>query len=412
MSTNEEKINLLGLTLPKMQAFFSELGEKPFRASQTLKWIHQRGVVEIDEMSDISKVLREKMKAVAEIRLPQITQELRSSDGSCKWIVQVASGSSVEMVYIPEAGRGTLCVSSQAGCILDCTFCATGKQGFNSNLTVAEVIGQLWWANQKLAGFGVKPAAEWDESGARKAQAPRPISNVVMMGMGEPLLNFDNVMDALSLMMEDQAYGLSKRRVTISTSGVVPAIDRLKDFTDASLAISLHAPNDELRSQIVPINKKYPIKELLRSSAAYMSTLGERRVAVIEYTLIAGVNDHRQHARELAELLKDFPCKINIIPFNPFSLSDYERPSNSSISNFRQILHEAGYTVTVRTTRADDIGAACGQLVGEVGDNTRRSQRYADAAAKRAQVEGDASGTKREFTKADNLAVSVDRHGA
>ncbi|MDP3521321.1 MAG: 23S rRNA (adenine(2503)-C(2))-methyltransferase RlmN, partial [Hydrogenophaga sp.] len=315
--------------------------------------------------------------------------------------VQVTSGSSVEMVFIPEAGRGTLCISSQAGCSLDCSFCATGKQGFNSNLTAAEIIGQLWWANKKLAGFGVKPAAEWEEDG-RPAQNPRPVSNVVMMGMGEPLLNFDNVMDALSLMMEDQAYGLSKRRVTISTSGVVPAIDRLKEFTDASLAVSLHAPNDELRSQIVPINKKYPIKELLRSVTGYMDSLSDRRVPVIEYTLIAGVNDHRQHARELAVLLKDFPCKINLIPFNPFALSDYRRPSSSSITNFRQILHEAGYTVTVRTNRADDIGAACGQLVGEVTDNTRRSQRLRDAAGVK-----DESG--RQFSRADNLAVAIDR---
>ncbi len=402
MTTREEKINLMGLSLPKMQAFFHDLGEKPFRASQTLKWIHQRGVVDIDAMTDISKALRDRMKEVAEIRLPEITQEFRSTDGSCKWIVQVASGSSVEMVYIPEAGRGTLCISSQAGCSLDCSFCATGKQGFNSNLTTAEIIGQLWWANKKLDGFGVKPAAEWNEAGL-PAKNPRPVSNVVMMGMGEPLLNFDNVMDALSLMMEDQAFGLSKRRVTISTSGVVPAIDRLKDFTDASLAVSLHAPNDELRSQIVPINKKYPIKELLRSVTGYMSSLGEKRVAVIEYTLIAGVNDHRQHARELAQLLKNFPCKINLIPFNPFSLSDYKRPSNSSITNFRQILHEAGYTVTVRTTRADDIGAACGQLVGEVGDNTRRSQRYRDAAGR---LDGE---SVRRFSSADNLAVALDR---
>jgi len=387
MTTRETKINLMGLSLPKMQAFFHELGEKPFRASQTLKWIHQRGVIDIDLMTDISKPLREKMKAVAQIRPPLITQEYRSADGSCKWIVQVESGSSVEMVFIPETGRGTLCVSSQAGCSLDCSFCATGKQGFNSNLTTAEIIGQLWWANMKLAGFGVTAVAERDEDG-RVAQTPRPVSNVVMMGMGEPLLNFDNVMDALSLMMEDQAYGLSKRRVTISTSGVVPAIDRLKDFTDASLAISLHAPNDALRSQIVPLNKKYPIKELLRSVTGYMSTLGERRVAVIEYTLIAGINDHRQHARELAGLLKDFPCKINLIPFNPFAQSDYRRPSATAISNFRQILHEAGYTVTVRTTRADDIGAACGQLVGAVNDNTRRSERYRSAENLAVMIDG------------------------
>jgi 23S rRNA (adenine2503-C2)-methyltransferase len=387
MTTRETKINLMGLSLPKMQAFFHDLGEKPFRASQTLKWIHQRGVIDIDLMTDISKPLRERMKAVAEVRPPLITQEYRSADGSCKWIVQVESGSSVEMVFIPEAGRGTLCVSSQAGCSLDCSFCATGKQGFNSNLTTAEIIGQLWWANTKLAGFGVKAVAERDEDG-RVSQTPRPVSNIVMMGMGEPLLNFDNVMDALSLMMEDQAYGLSKRRVTISTSGVVPAIDRLKDFTDASLAVSLHAPNDELRSQIVPLNKKYPIKDLLRSVTGYMSTLGERRVPVIEYTLIAGVNDHRQHARELADLLKDFPCKINLIPFNPFAQSDYRRPSATSISNFRQILHEAGYTVTVRTTRADDIGAACGQLVGAVNDNTRRSERYRAAENLAVMIDG------------------------
>jgi len=387
MTTRETKINLLGLSLPKMQAFFHELGEKPFRASQTLKWIHQRGVIDINLMTDISKPLRERMKAVAEVRPPLITQEYRSADGSCKWIVQVESGSSVEMVFIPESGRGTLCVSSQAGCSLDCSFCATGKQGFNSNLTSSEIIGQLWWANMKLAGFGVKAVVERDEDG-RVSQTPRPVSNIVMMGMGEPLLNFDNVMDALSLMMEDQAYGLSKRRVTISTSGVVPAIDRLKDFTDASLAVSLHAPNDELRSQIVPLNKKYPIRELLRSVTGYMSSLGERRVPVIEYTLIAGVNDHRQHARELAELLKDFPCKINLIPFNPFALSDYRRPSASAISNFRQILHEAGYTVTVRTTRADDIGAACGQLVGAVNDNTRRSERYRAAENLAVMIDG------------------------
>ena len=387
MTTRETKINLLGLSLPKMQAFFHELGEKPFRASQTLKWIHQRGVIDINLMTDISKPLRERMKAVAEVRPPLITQEYRSADGSCKWIVQVESGSSVEMVFIPESGRGTLCVSSQAGCSLDCSFCATGKQGFNSNLTSSEIIGQLWWANMKLAGFGVKAVVERDEDG-RVSQTPRPVSNIVMMGMGEPLLNFDNVMEALSLMMEDQAYGLSKRRVTISTSGVVPAIDRLKDFTDASLAVSLHAPNDELRSQIVPLNKKYPIRELLRSVTGYMSSLGERRVPVIEYTLIAGVNDHRQHARELAELLKDFPCKINLIPFNPFALSDYRRPSASAISNFRQILHEAGYTVTVRTTRADDIGAACGQLVGAVNDNTRRSERYRAAENLAVMIDG------------------------
>ncbi len=392
------KINLLGLTQAEMEQFFESIGEKRFRAGQMMKWIHHFGVDDFDAMSNVSKVLREKLKASAEIRGPEVVSEDISTDGTRKWVVRVASGSCVETVYIPQGSRGTLCVSSQAGCALDCSFCSTGKQGFNSDLSAAEVIGQVWIANKS---FGSVPA-----------KIDRAITNVVMMGMGEPLLNFENVMDALSLMMEDQAYGLSKRRVTISTSGVVPAIDRLKDFTDASLAISLHAPNDELRTQLVPINKKYPIKELLRSAAGYMSTLGERRVCVIEYTLIAGVNDHRQHARELAALLRDFPCKINIIPFNPFDQSDYRRPSDSSIGNFRQILHEAGYTVTVRTTRADDIGAACGQLVGAVGDNTRRSERYAEAASKRLLGEAQSAATGREFTKADNLAVSADRHGA
>ncbi len=354
--------NLAGMTHAQLREFFLAMDEKPFRATQVLKWIHQRGVTNFQAMTDISKPLRDKLDAQAEIRLPTIVQNFESEDGSHKWIIEVASGSRVEMVFIPESGRGTLCISSQAGCTLDCSFCATGKQGFNSNLTVAEIIGQLWWANKNLGGF--------DDV------LERPVSNVVMMGMGEPLLNFEPVMNALNLMMDDCAYGLSKRKVTISTSGVVPAIDKLKDYTDASIAISLHAPNDALRSEIVPINKKYPIAMLLNSVKGYMASLNDKRVPVIEYTLIAGVNDHRQHARELAQLLRDFPCKINIIPFNPFSLSDYRRPSNTSITNFRQILQQAGYTVTVRTTRADDIGAACGQLVGNVDDQTKRSSRH------------------------------------
>lgn len=369
-----------------MRDFFAALDEKPFRAEQVMKWIHQRGVIDFDAMTDISKSLRDKLKEVAVIELPDIVEDYASQDGSHKWLIEVGSGSRVEMVFIPEAGRGTLCVSSQAGCSLDCSFCATGKQGFNSNLTVAEIIGQLWWANQKLGGFGDKKE--------------RPVSNVVMMGMGEPLLNFDNVMEAISMMMDDLAYGLSKRKVTVSTSGVVPALKRMKDFTDASLAISLHAPNDELRSRIMPINKKYPIAQLLAAARDYMASLPDKRVPVIEYTLIAGVNDHRQHARDLAALLVDFPCKINLIPFNPFSLSDYRRPSSSSVSNFRQILQQAGYTVTVRTTRADDIGAACGQLVGAVDDQTKRSGRYRQRAREQAA---------KVFDSTDNLAVAADR---
>ena len=386
----ETRPNLIGLSRANLRTLFAELGEKPFRAEQILKWIHQRGVLDLDAMTDISKTLRERLKESTVISLPRVVQDFPSEDGSRKWIIEVASGSRVEMVFIPEAGRGTLCVSSQAGCSLDCSFCATGKQGFNSNLTSAEIIGQLWWANKELGAFS---GSETDGGGAR-------VSNVVMMGMGEPLLNFDNVMEAINLMMDDCAYGLSKRKVTISTSGVVPAIERLKDFTDASLAISLHAPNDELRSKIMPINRRYPIAQLLASVRSYMESLPDRRVPVIEYTLIKGVNDHRQHARELAELLRTFPCKINLIPFNPFALSDYRRPSASAISNFRQILQQAGYTVTVRTTRADDIGAACGQLVGEVADLTRRHDRHIRKSAEKAG---------KVFDTTDNLAVAADR---
>lgn len=386
----ETRPNLIGLSRANLRTLFAELGEKPFRAEQILKWIHQRGVLDLDAMTDISKTLRERLKESTVISLPRVVQDFPSEDGSRKWIIEVESGSRVEMVFIPEAGRGTLCVSSQAGCSLDCSFCATGKQGFNSNLTSAEIIGQLWWANKELGAFS---GSESDGGGAR-------VSNVVMMGMGEPLLNFDNVMEAINLMMDDCAYGLSKRKVTISTSGVVPAIERLKDFTDASLAISLHAPNDELRSKIMPINRRYPIAQLLAAVRSYMESLPDRRVPVIEYTLIKGVNDHRQHARELAELLRTFPCKINLIPFNPFALSDYRRPSASAISNFRQILQQAGYTVTVRTTRADDIGAACGQLVGEVADLTRRHDRHIRKSAEKAG---------KVFDTTDNLVVAADR---
>ena len=358
--------NLAGMGKEGLCALFAEYGEKPFRAEQVMKWIHQRGVLDIDSMTDISKNLREHLKKTTEIRLPLIDESYVSDDGSRKWIIDIDSGSKVEMVYIPEAGRGTLCVSSQAGCTLDCSFCATGKQGFDRNLSSAEIIGQLWLANEQLGTF--------------KGISQR-VTNVVMMGMGEPLLNFDNVMEAISLMMDDCAYGLSKRKVTISTAGVVPAIDRMKDYTDASLAISLHAPNDELRSQLMPINKKYPINELFRAVRAYFASLPDRRVPVIEYVLIAGINDHRQHARDLAELLKSLPCKINLIPFNPFDMSSYRRPSSSSVSNFRQILKQAGYTVTVRTTRGDDIRAACGQLTGDVADQTRRGAREKKRAA-------------------------------
>ena len=392
----EERPNLLGLSRDKMKALFSELGEKPFRAQQIMQWLHQRGELELNAMTDISKSLRGQLEQSVDIRLPKIVADYPSDDGSHKWVIEVASGSRVEMVFIPEGGRGTLCVSSQAGCSLDCSFCATGKQGFNSNLTVAEIVGQVWLARQQLGGF---------EQGAE-----RKVSNVVMMGMGEPLLNFEAVMDAVNIMMDDWAYGLSKRKVTISTSGVVPAIRRMKEFTDASLAVSLHAPNDALRSSIMPINKRYPIGELLDAVTDYMAGLQDKRMPVIEYTLIKGINDHRQHARELAQVLASFPCKINLIPFNPFSLSDYQRPSDSVIGNFREILQRAGFTVTVRTTRADDIGAACGQLVGDVEDQTRRQQRH----LKRAQQGGVNTNSDKErrteiLASTANLATTADR---
>ena len=385
MSATTTLSNLAGMSRKGLRALFAAYGEKPFRAEQVMKWIHQRGVLDIDSMTDISKNLRENLKQSTEIRLPVIVESHVSDDGSRKWIIEITSGSKVEMVYIPEAGRGTLCVSSQAGCSLDCSFCATGKQGFDRNLSSAEIIGQLWLANEQLGTF---------------EGMPKRVSNVVMMGMGEPLLNFDNVMDATSLMMDDCAYGLSKRKVTISTSGVVPAIDRMKDYTDASLAISLHAPNDELRSQLMPINKKYPIEELFRAVRGYFASLPDKRVPVIEYILISGINDHRQHARDLAELLKSLPCKINLIPFNTFDKSSYRKPSNSSISNFRKILQQAGCIVTVRTTRADDISAACGQMVGEVTDKTRRAARGGGRVANKAV---------KSFGSNDILAIVSDR---
>ncbi|MDU4250818.1 23S rRNA (adenine(2503)-C(2))-methyltransferase RlmN [Pseudomonas sp.] len=362
MTDTAVKANLLGMTKPQLEEFFESIGEKRFRAGQVMQWIHHFGAVEFSAMTNVGKALREKLEAVAEIRPPEIVSQDISADGTRKWVVRVASGSCVEAVYIPQGGRGTLCVSSQAGCALDCSFCSTGKQGFNSDLTSAEIIGQVWIANQS---FGTIPG-----------KIDRAITNVVMMGMGEPLLNFDNVVSAMSIMMEDLGYGISKRKVTLSTSGVVPMIDKLAEVTDVSLALSLHAPNDELRNKLVPINKKYPLEMLLDSCYRYITRLGKERVLTIEYTLLAGVNDQPEHAEQLIALLKDFPCKINLIPFNPFPHSGYERPSNNAIRRFQDMLHKSGFNVTVRTTRGDDIDAACGQLVGQVMDRTRRSERY------------------------------------
>lgn len=362
MTNTTGKINLLGLTQPEMEQFFESIGEKRFRAGQVMKWIHHFGVDDFAAMTNVGKALREKLEASAEIRGPEVVSENISADGTRKWVVRVASGSCVETVYIPQNGRGTLCVSSQAGCALDCSFCSTGKQGFNSDLTSAEIIGQVWIASKS---FGSVPA-----------KIDRAITNVVMMGMGEPLLNFDNVVSAMQIMMDDLGYGISKRKVTLSTSGVVPMIDKLAEVIDVSLALSLHAPNDELRNQLVPINKKYPLDMLLAACKRYISKLGEKRVLTIEYTLLKGVNDQPEHAEQMVALLADVPCKINLIPFNPFPFSGYERPSNNAIRRFQDLLHKAGHNVTVRTTRGDDIDAACGQLVGQVMDRTRRSERY------------------------------------
>lgn len=392
-NSENSKVNLLGMTQARLVDYFQSLGEKPFRAKQLMKWIHHCGVDDFAMMTDLSKALREKLGQLAEIRAPEIVSQEDSVDGTRKWVLRVSNGSCVETVYIPEKGRGTLCVSSQVGCSLDCSFCSTGKQGFQNDLSVAEIIGQVWLAVKSFDGFkppqkqnknAIENPADKTSDGHASNTDPESfrVTNVVMMGMGEPLMNFDNVVDAMSLMMDDLAFGLSKRRVTLSTSGVVPMLDKLGEFSDCSLAISLHAPNDELRSQLVPINRKYPIAMLLDSSLRYINGLSDnKRVITIEYTLIDKVNDTLPLAYELAELLKDVPCKINLIPFNPFPLSDYKRPSNNRVKAFQRVLNEAGFIAPIRTTRGDDIDAACGQLVGQVVDKTRRNERYLNAQA-------------------------------
>ena len=357
-----EKINLLDYTSEDLKAFFLERGEKPFRATQVIKWIHQHGVDNFDDMSNVSKSLREELASFAEIRAPEIAIDDRSNDGTHKWLLRLDDGNCIETVFIPEDGRGTLCISSQVGCALDCTFCSTARQGFNRNLTVGEIIGQLWLAKNIL-----QPNAEDD----------RVITNVVMMGMGEPLLNFEKVVKAMELMLDDNAYGLSKRRVTLSTSGVVPALDRLKDRIEVSLAISLHAPNDALRNELVPVNRKYPIKELLDSCLRFMEGKANREKITIEYVMLDGVNDSDENARELAVLLKNVPCKVNLIPFNPFPETRYKRSSNNRIHRFRDILEHAGLIVMTRKTRGEDIDAACGQLAGKVNDKSRRDIHFA-----------------------------------
>ena len=357
--TNTKKINLMDLTRQQMREFFAELGEKPFRADQLVKWIYHFGEDNFDNMTNINKKLREKLKAVAEIKAPEVAVEQRSADGTIKWAMQVGE-QQVETVYIPEADRATLCVSSQVGCALACTFCSTAQQGFNRNLTVSEIIGQVWRASKIIGNFGVTGV--------------RPITNVVMMGMGEPLLNVANVVPAMEIMLDDFAYGLSKRRVTLSTSGVVPALDMLRDKIDVALAISLHAPNDELRDKIMPINKKYNIKMLMDSVHRYLEVSNANHGKVtIEYVLLDHVNDGTEHAHQLAQVLKNTPCKINLIPWNPFPEAPYGKSSNSRVDRFQKTLMEYGFTVIVRKTRGDDIDAACGQLAGDVIDRTKRT---------------------------------------
>ncbi|WP_231087464.1 bifunctional tRNA (adenosine(37)-C2)-methyltransferase TrmG/ribosomal RNA large subunit methyltransferase RlmN [[Haemophilus] ducreyi] len=349
----------MNMTRQEMREFLANLGEKPFRADQLMKWIYHFGEDEFDNMSNINKVLREKLKKVAEIKAPAIAIEQRSSDGTIKWAMQVGN-QQIETVYIPEGDRATLCVSSQVGCALECKFCSTAQQGFNRNLTVSEIIGQVWRASKIIGNFGITGV--------------RPITNVVMMGMGEPLLNMNNVIPAMQIMLDDFAYGLSKRRVTLSTAGVVPALDLMREKIDVALAISLHAPNDELRNEIMPINKKYNIKMLMDSVAKYLAVSNANHGKVtIEYVLLDHVNDGTEHGHQLAEVLKNTPCKINLIPWNPFPEAPYGKSSNSRVDRFQKTLMEYGFTVIVRKTRGDDIDAACGQLAGEVIDRTKRT---------------------------------------
>lgn len=352
-----EKVNLLQLDLQAMRDFFVTLDEKPYRAAQVFQWLHARGVSNFDAMTDISKSLRQKLSAVAEIVLPGILYENVAKDGTYKWLFKLADGNCIETVFIPEKTRGTLCVSSQVGCVLNCDFCSTGKQGFNRNLTTAEIIAQVWIAVRALS----KDSGKHDHH----------VTNIVMMGMGEPLLNFDNLIPALNIMLDDFAYGLSKRRVTVSTAGVVPMIYQLREKSDVALAVSLHAPNDELRNQIVPINKKYPIKELMAACKAYFKE-DKRRAVTMEYVMLAGVNDRPEHAKQLINILDGVKAKMNLIPFNPFPHTIYRSSDTETIQRFQHILMTAGINTTVRRTRGDDIDAACGQLVGQVKDKTRR----------------------------------------
>lgn len=359
-----QAINLLDLDRKGLAAFFADLGEKPFRATQLLKWIYQEGVEDFNLMSNLSKPLRSFLQENCRISAPEIVLEQIAGDGTRKWVLEAGCGNRIETVFIPEEGRGTLCVSSQVGCALACTFCSTAQQGFNRNLTTAEIIGQVYAAQKRLG-----PETR--------------ITNVVMMGMGEPLLNFDNVVAAMNLMMDDFAFGLSKRRVTVSTSGVVPAMHRLTQSCDVSLAVSLHAVTDELRNELVPINKKYPLQELLEACRDN-AKLAPRRTITFEYVMLKGINDSMDDARGLIKLLKTVPSKLNLIPFNPFPNSSYQCSSKETILRFKTLLNDAGIVTTVRKTRGEDIDAACGQLVGKVQDKSRRHLKLKAIGSERA----------------------------
>lgn len=358
MSSSTALVNLLDLTRAQMQEFFVSLGEKPFRADQVMKWIYHYCVDDFDKMTNINKKLRDLLKSRCEIKAPVVATRQDSADGTIKFVMALAGGQEVETVWIPEKDRRTLCVSSQVGCALDCSFCSTAQQGFNRNLSVSEIIGQVWRVSQIIGSFG--------DTGEK------PVTNVVMMGMGEPLLNLNNVVPAMELMLEDFGFGLSKRRVTLSTSGVVPALDLLREKIDVALAISLHAPNNALRDELVPVNKKYPMEEFLAASRRYIEHSKANDKVTVEYVMLEGINDSMEQAHELAKALKDTPAKVNLIPFNPYPGSPYKRSSNSRIDRFNKVLQEYGFTVMVRKTRGDDIDAACGQLVGDVIDRTKR----------------------------------------
>ena len=363
-----QAVNLLGLDRAGLEEFFASIDEKKFRATQVMKWIHQMGVTDFQEMNNLSKDLRTRLSETACVQNLEVAQDMLSKDGTRKWLLKLPDGNHIEAVFIPEDERGTLCVSSQVGCALDCSFCSTGRQGFNRNLTTAEIISQVWLAAQLLD----------DERIDNEKPSGRKITNVVMMGMGEPLLNFDNVVRAVRIMMDDFSYGLSKRRVTVSTAGVIPAMDRLGDTLDMRLAVSLHATNDELRNELVPVNKKYPLKELIAACHRFIEKQNARSRITFEYVMLDGINDKPEHARELIKLLKDIPTLMNLIPFNPFEDSGYRTSSRNAVMRFSEILHKAGMTTVIRKTRGDDIDAACGQLAGKIEDKSRRHRRFAE----------------------------------